>query len=491
MQSQIATKEVKTTKDGEATVVIAFGLNEDGQCGSMDDDYCSPRLTHFPVNVIITAISAGSRHSLALSSMGRVYSWGWGLLGQLGLGSAASFSCSVDSPTLIQSLSSIECISAGGIHSGCLNSEGHCYMWGSSNYGQLGLGNDVVSLNSICVPTLITRVNAFPSASSMSALDRQRSASPEFSPLVYIDEESVTAVVEPEVKFAKLSCGGMHTAAVSVDGRVYCWGRADSGQTGYADWHNNSFPGLARPTALSGVSEPVADVACGSFHTLILTTTGRVYTIGKDDFGVLGIGRDEYSSMRSGNDRPTIIPQFNDSCRISSIAAGGWHSCFLSEDGRLFICGKGEYGRLGTSNEASVDVPVEIFLTSSAAKAEGGLTKSLRGALSSSLSSSPPTSDITDKVTLAKLIQAGGSHTVFVDTDNQFYAVGRSDDGRLGINPKSLPNDKNKNRLVNAKQIDIASSILKIYPSAVVTNIEDIKAGGSHSLVLAKIAVSN
>jgi hypothetical protein len=31
---------------------------------------------------------------------------------------------------------------------------------------------------------------------------------------------------------AAVSCGGMHTAAVTADGRLYCWGRADNGQLG-------------------------------------------------------------------------------------------------------------------------------------------------------------------------------------------------------------------------------------------------------------------
>ncbi len=162
-----------------------------------------------------------------------------------------------------------------------------------------------------------------------------------FSPVVFIDEENITAL-STRVKFTKLSCGGMHTAAVTDDGKLYCWGRADSGQTGYAEWYTTGFLGLTRPTLLSGFHELVEDVSCGSFHTLIVTRTGVVYTIGKDDFGVLGIGRDELSSMRAGMDRPTIIPQFSDSRRVSSVAAGGWHSCFLSTDGRLFVCGKGK-----------------------------------------------------------------------------------------------------------------------------------------------------
>ncbi len=68
-------------------IVLTFGSNEDGQCGVKRTNQVSvpfPLLIQFPDRISIKAISAGSRHSLALSSNGQVFSWGWGMLGQLG-----------------------------------------------------------------------------------------------------------------------------------------------------------------------------------------------------------------------------------------------------------------------------------------------------------------------------------------------------------------------------------------------------------------------
>eukprot|EP01031_Cornospumella_fuschlensis_P021036 gene21036-25777_t len=72
-------------------VLYAFGNNEDGQCYSANKkDYVkevwSPILVKFPLKVQIASVAAGSRHSLALSTDGHVYSWGWGHRGQLGHG---------------------------------------------------------------------------------------------------------------------------------------------------------------------------------------------------------------------------------------------------------------------------------------------------------------------------------------------------------------------------------------------------------------------
>jgi alpha-tubulin suppressor-like RCC1 family protein len=65
-------------------VLLGFGLNDDGQCGcsaKKDKQIAYPQIIKFPYRVQIVGISAGSRHSLALSYEGFVYSWGWGLSG--------------------------------------------------------------------------------------------------------------------------------------------------------------------------------------------------------------------------------------------------------------------------------------------------------------------------------------------------------------------------------------------------------------------------
>lgn len=46
-----------------------------------------PRLLNSLSNETIVALSCGQFHSLALSSQGAVFSWGWGVHGQLGVGS--------------------------------------------------------------------------------------------------------------------------------------------------------------------------------------------------------------------------------------------------------------------------------------------------------------------------------------------------------------------------------------------------------------------
>lgn len=89
----------------------------------------------------IVAISSGWDHCLALSDVGKVFSWGSGQNGKLGHGNDVN----IPAPTLIQSLADVSdtdgtkivTISAGCEHSACIDSNGVMYTWGHGDGGRL------------------------------------------------------------------------------------------------------------------------------------------------------------------------------------------------------------------------------------------------------------------------------------------------------------------------------------------------------------------
>jgi alpha-tubulin suppressor-like RCC1 family protein len=113
----------------------------------------------------------------------------------------------------------------------------------------------------------------------------------------------------------------MHTAVIDIDGDLYSWGKADSGQTGYPFWYKDFLPGVLTPKKVHGFEGRAIDIACGGFHTLILTSDHVVYAMGKEDFGLLGTGNTA-ENMSIGAETPTIIPSFVGK-KITGFSAGG------------------------------------------------------------------------------------------------------------------------------------------------------------------------
>jgi alpha-tubulin suppressor-like RCC1 family protein len=391
--------------------IYTFGLNEDGQCGHplRKEKVLFPTLIKISPHIEIVSISAGSRHTLALTAQGTVYSWGWGHVGQLG---HADF-VSLHSPKRIESLYNITTISAGGMHSACIDKNHHCYTWGSNTYGQLGIGR---SSDSYVRHKKVMNYNE---------LSEPARSSPQLLQFHHGDD-----IPPSPYQFAKVACGGMHTAAIDLEGKLYCWGKADNGQVGFSTWYLDFTPLVHSPRVVSQFPGRAKDISCGGFYTLVLTERGQVYAMGKEDFGCLGTISDP-NAMSIGTERPTLLTELNS--KMTYIRAAGWHSCFLSTDGELFVCGKGEYGRLGLGDEVSKMTPTLL-------------------------------------ATDVQTVSGGGSHTIFSDSNNQIFCAGRLDGGRCGVG------------LFSGDRLKAPKNITDNFMPGF--SVVQVEAGGSHSVVL-------
>lgn len=140
-------------------------------------------------------------------------------------------------------------------------------------------------------------------------------------------------------------------------GNLFVFGDNDSGQLGTG----TRDPQL-QPVQLTLISETVADVACGIFHTLILTEKGRVYSTGGNLYGQLGLGNKRSTNI------PTKIKDF-DQHKIVKIACGH-HSAALTEKGEIYIWGTGVFGeylsplRYSQNGHVYKDIAVGAFFGS-------------------------------------------------------------------------------------------------------------------------------
>ena len=94
----------------------------------------------------------------------------------------------------------------------------------------------------------------------------------------------VDALLIGGVKAKQVSCGWEHTAVCTgEDGRVYTFGKGEYGQLENGDKTKRTSPSLVK--ALEG--KHITQVQCGRGHTMVLTSSGYVFTWGLADDGQL------------------------------------------------------------------------------------------------------------------------------------------------------------------------------------------------------------
>lgn len=135
---------VLVTKDHQ---VWTCGSNRLGQNGQ--GYYCPDSIVFCVVQSLkwekVTAVAAGSSHSVAIGKRGSVFTWGFGLYGRLGHGNEKL----VYVPTEVCDLFGISVVqvSCGLSHSVALTLEGKVFTFGDGRRGQLGHNRDTVEMS--------------------------------------------------------------------------------------------------------------------------------------------------------------------------------------------------------------------------------------------------------------------------------------------------------------------------------------------------------
>ncbi|RTG84493.1 uncharacterized protein DC041_0000322 [Schistosoma bovis] len=159
------------------------------------------------LTIKIKSISCGLGFLLCLTFSGQVFSQGIGSRGQLGLGDLTDKT----ELTIIEALQilTVTQIAAGNWHSVCLTDTGDVYTWGWNEHGQLGHRSLGISNKS----------------NSITEKERESCVSVLALP---------TPVDFPDnVSISQIACGGCHTACLTEDGILFCFGCNKFGQLGF------------------------------------------------------------------------------------------------------------------------------------------------------------------------------------------------------------------------------------------------------------------
>eukprot|EP01124_Arcella_intermedia_P017449 TRINITY_DN24204_c0_g1_i1.p1 TRINITY_DN24204_c0_g1~~TRINITY_DN24204_c0_g1_i1.p1 ORF type:complete len:431 (+),score=66.86 TRINITY_DN24204_c0_g1_i1:89-1381(+) len=222
-------------------VLYGWGSNHSGQLGleNIPQRAETPRVIPLPEPVM--KVSAGLRHSLAVSIAGHLYAWGDNSHGQLGLKDCHSS----HSPKKLD-ISGVVDISCGDDFTIALLNDGTVYSWGNNQSGKLGIGT---TLDSTAVPQKI-----------------------EFQ--------------GENGNIVQVHCQAEHAMALSAYGRIYAWGSNKFGQLGVSI---EKLRESSVPIRMESFDERVAEIHCEDKVSMFVTRSGLINYFGKYSCGELGI----------------------------------------------------------------------------------------------------------------------------------------------------------------------------------------------------------
>ena len=157
------------------------------------------------------------------------------------------------------------------------------------------------------------------------------------------------------------SCAQMYAASKPTQFQYKCWGNNEYGQLGYG---SNITTNIGTQAGQMGDALPFIDfgsnavvsLALGTYHTVALTSTGKLIAFGNNAYGQLGVG-----NTATPTDEPANLPYSYlgaPGLKVTSVAAGNDFTCFVGSDGLVRCMGYNYYGALGTGqfNQQGTDV---------------------------------------------------------------------------------------------------------------------------------------
>lgn len=238
-------------------------------------------------------------------------------------------------------------------------------------------------------------------------------------------EKKPLEMIENIPKISQISCGDHHLVLLDVDGYVWMFGFY-------------IFEGLGNQTEKIEYSGKVFGIPIinkiisGPTDTCLIDINHNVWLSGSNLFGKLGLG---HPTPRI-NFESIIFPSLP---RIIDGSIGTYHAILIDENFDIWTCGSNHNGQLGVENNLGCKF---LFVKST----------------------------INFKV---RKVTCYYVHTIFIDTDDNFWSCGDNDYGQLGMNSNSYISSPTKisgiKSISNTRYKKTKSS--KIYPQDIHKNI--------------------
>jgi hypothetical protein len=143
---------------------------------------------------------------------------------------------------------------------------------------------------------------------------------------------------------AKVSAGYAHVVLLTANGESWTFGNGEFGQLGRGSRDSVPFPDFVR--CLYG--RVIVDVAAGGWHSHFVDASGVIHSCGDNRYGQLGLGHCENQVLPTpvSVEHPKSGAGPEDT-KFRAAAAGLFHSLFLSNTSCVWSVGFNRYGQLG------------------------------------------------------------------------------------------------------------------------------------------------
>lgn len=182
-----------------------------------------------------------------------------------------------------------------------------------------------------------------------------------------------------------------HSIVLTTNGKIYGFGDGEYGKLGDGD---TTFHEVPMPMLIPMGNQFVTQISSVSLHTMAVTREGQLYGWGSGENGRLGDG----DITRHFVSRPMLIDV--DGKRVKQVATGRDFTMVVTTDGQLYGCGDGGNGALGDGNLEDHDVGTFTLINVNNQR--------------------------------VKSVTCGGETTLVITEKGELYGFGHAENGKLG-----------------------------------------------------------
>ncbi|MQF69154.1 hypothetical protein FIM12_02300 [SAR202 cluster bacterium AD-804-J14_MRT_500m] len=373
-----------TTEGG----IKCWGSNGNGRLGYGGvTDYAIP-IDVSGLESGVSVVSAGSRHTCAVTTAGGIKCWGSNSHGQLGDGTTIDRATPVDVSGLTSGVSTV---SAGKNHTCAVTTSGRIKCWGSNTYGQLGNGSTSntiapVDVNMSMTPPPSPTPTPAPTPTPTPPRTPTPTPTPGPPPLPEVSflltgssgDESIGTVM------LNVSINTASTDTILVDYNVTSGSASGAGQDYIVGGSSLGFApgGTSKSISLLIVDDSISE----STETVIVSLYNPINAVlgssSSYTFYILDndTGSSSSSSVPQATATPTPTPQATatttpsptpttaptptpvPSWSATLVRAGDAHTCAItSPEGYLKCWGHNQHGQLGDGSNSNRHTPVDTL----------------------------------------------------------------------------------------------------------------------------------